>query len=158
MGNEHLVYLSLGSNLKPEENIQKAIDLLSDTTNIVDISNTWQTPAVGSSGPDFLNAAISVRTDCSVDRLKFEVLQPVENQLGRQRTENKFAPRTIDIDILIYDDEVIDPEIWEFAHLAVPLAELIPEYKTCDSGKTLGETARALAHESNIRVRQDVIR
>jgi 2-amino-4-hydroxy-6-hydroxymethyldihydropteridine diphosphokinase len=61
----------------------------------------------------------------------------LEAQLGRVRTEHKYSPRTIDIDILIYGEEILDPEIWSQPHLTVPLAELLPELKHPSSGEKI---------------------
>lgn len=128
MSNEgHLVYLGLGSNIQPDLYLPKAIRYLQHMLEVVQVSSIWQTPAVGMEGPDFLNVVIEVRTELNPEEIKKQVTQKIENELGRVRTEDKFAPRTIDIDLLIYDNQVLDEEIWDHAHLAVPLAELIPD-------------------------------
>ena len=91
------------------------------------VSSVWESPAVGSPGPNFLNVAIQVQSNLQPDALKHLVLRNVEAYLGRQRMKDKNAPRTIDIDIAILDGKVIDDQVWEQAHLAIPLAEIIPE-------------------------------
>lgn len=80
----------------------------------------------------------------------------MEREMGRVRTDDKFAPRTIDIDILVYDGEVIEPEIWEYAHLAVPVAELIPMLENVDNGMILSEVSERMQKEQAIKLRADV--
>jgi 2-amino-4-hydroxy-6-hydroxymethyldihydropteridine diphosphokinase len=79
---------------------------------IEEVAQTWETPAVGSRGPNFLNTAAAVRTQLPPELLKSLVLRRIERQLGRVRTANKNAPRTIDLDILVYEGQVLDPKVW----------------------------------------------
>ena len=99
-----------------------------ELVDVITISSVWQTPAVGFEGDVFLNAVALIETDLPPNDLKFQILRQIEAQLSRVRTEEKFAPRTIDIDILIYNDELTDEELWTQPHLAVPLAELYPTF------------------------------
>ncbi len=153
----HLVYLGLGSNISPQRNIPRAIQLIKEAVQVITISKIWNTPAVGTEGPNFLNAAIAVQTDLSPERLKSEVTRRIEDQLGRVRTEDKNAPRPIDIDILIYDHRLFDPQIWTLVHLAVPLAELVPSYIHPETGETLAQTAQRLLVETPIIEWGDVL-
>lgn len=153
------VYLGLGSNIHPRENLPKAVNLLAqnDLVHVEAVSTAWDTPAVGSEGPDFLNAAVQICTPLSIDGLKDHVIRRIEHQLGRVRTADKNAPRTIDVDILIYNGEVIEPLIWEYAFLAVPLAELLHGYAHPKSGKSLGYIAAQLTKETRIEPRPEVL-
>ena len=103
------VYLGLGSNIAPQENLPKALERPAQAVTILAVSPTWQTPAVGSPGPDFFNAAVSLRTALSREELKTRVIRPTKDELGRIRTVDKNAPRTIDIDILVDNGELIEP-------------------------------------------------
>jgi 2-amino-4-hydroxy-6-hydroxymethyldihydropteridine diphosphokinase len=149
---QFLVYLSLGSNIEPETNLPLAIQKLKTFFPLVAISSTWRTTAVGFEGDDFLNAAVLIKTGLSPSVLENEVLKPLEALLGRIRTEEKFSPRTIDIDILLYQDQLIDKELWSQPHLAVPLAELIPNYLREETGETLEEVAQRLQSTSQIQI------
>jgi 2-amino-4-hydroxy-6-hydroxymethyldihydropteridine diphosphokinase len=131
------VYLALGSNIRPERFIKLAVEELRKRFPVKAVSSVWQSPAEGFNGADFLNAVVHIQTDLSSVSLKYRVLRPLEAQLGRVRTEHKYSPRTIDIDILLFGDRILDPEIWEQPHLAVPLAELLPDLDRPDNGKTL---------------------
>lgn len=147
----HQAYINLGSNISPRENLARAIALLREAANVGTISSIWETPPAGGEGPNFLNVVVLVYTQMSADELKYRILRPIEAQLGRVRTGNPYEPRSIDLDILIYDDKVIDDELWRHAHHAVPLAELIPEFIHPISGETLGQIARRLAVVTPIR-------
>ena len=59
--------------------------------------------------------------------MKSEILRPLEAELGRLRSEDKYADRTIDLDIVVFDGHPLDRGLWMYAHLAVPMAELLPE-------------------------------
>jgi len=99
------VYLILGSNIDPETNLPQAIKILNQVLGVAAQSSIWRTPAVGFEGEDFLNAVVLIYTCISANTLKNEVLRPLEALLGRVRSEEKFSPRAIDIDILLYQDE-----------------------------------------------------
>jgi 2-amino-4-hydroxy-6-hydroxymethyldihydropteridine diphosphokinase len=135
------VILGLGSNIAPEKNLPKALQKLSRYARIAAVSSLWKTAAVGSSGPAFLNAAVQITIAADLNYLKMEILSVIETSLGRVRVADKNAARTIDLDILVFNQEVIDKNIFRFDHLILPLAELIPELKDKDSRKTLAELA-----------------
>lgn len=151
------VFLGLGSNIQAEQNLSRAISLLKQVVQIDAISTTYHTPSVGTPGPDFLNAAVLIRTRLSSQTLKENVIRKIETQLGRKRTHDKNAPRTIDIDILIFDNQVIEPEIWLRAHLAVPLSELVPNLCNPDSGESLQCAAERLSQQTRIKARPEVL-
>jgi 2-amino-4-hydroxy-6-hydroxymethyldihydropteridine diphosphokinase len=142
---EHCVYLELGSNIDPEHNLPLAIEILRQLVTVDQVSSVWETPAVGSSGPNFLNLAIQIRSSLPPDALKYLILRNIEAQLGRTRTEDKNAPRTIDIDIIIADGKVVDHQLWQCAYVAIPLAELIPELMDEDVGESLKQISARLA-------------
>lgn len=146
-GNEHIVHLGLGSNIEPERHMPLAIAALRERLDVCCVSGVWQFPAVGSEGPDFLNAALTIATNLPAEALRTQVLHPLEAELGRQRTADKFAPRSMDIDILVYGDQVLDFEIWTRAHLAIPLAECAPELVEPRSGLNLRQIAADLGRE-----------
>lgn len=146
----HTAYVGLGSNVEPEKNLPRAIRVLAEKTDLVVVSSVWLAPAVGNPAPDFLNAAAKIRTPLSANELKEKILRPMEAQLGRQRGPDKFAPRPIDLDIVIFDEECLDADLWELAHLAVPLAAIYPNYFNATTGEMLQETANRLETKSKI--------
>ena len=142
------VFISLGSNIDPETNIRKALEALARHVRITGISTITRTLAIGRPGqPDFLNAVVQAETKMPPRELKFSGLRQIEAELGRKRTEDKFAPRPIDLDLLIYDDFVIDepdlkipdPDIYCRAFLAAGIAELAPDLVLPDTGRLIGQ-------------------
>jgi 2-amino-4-hydroxy-6-hydroxymethyldihydropteridine diphosphokinase len=112
---------------------------------VIAVSSAWETPAVGDPAPDFINAAALIRTTLSIEALKSQVIRKIEAQLGRIRTADETAPRPIDIDILVDDGRVMDPEIWSQAYLAVPVAELLPDLRDPNTGEPVSQAAECLA-------------
>lgn len=153
---EHQACLLLGSNIQPEKNLTLGLNLLRNMVTIVRLSSVWETPSVGSSGPDFLNLAALITTSLKANELKAQVLRTLEKQLGRVRSANKNAPRTFDIDIILFDGQLLDPNLWVYAHRAVPVAEIMPDYLS-SRGDTLKDAASELAKSTLIHLRQDVL-
>lgn len=151
----HQVCLLLGSNIQPEENILLAIEHLKHSVHILKISSVWQSPSVGFAGPDFLNLAVLAATPLTAAELKEQVLRPLEDRLGRVRTADKNAPRTMDIDIILFDGAELDPILWQYAFRAVPVAELLPEYRS-KNGNLLKDAAAELSKGTPLRPRPDV--
>ena len=141
----HHACLLLGSNIQPEQNLPRALKLLRQHVVVEKASGIWETSPVGSQGPDFLNMAVLVETSLNRRYLKMDVLRRLEAQLGRVRTQNKYAARTIDIDIITWDALVVEPDAWKFAHVAAPVAELLPHLRSDETGETLEQAARRLA-------------
>ncbi len=149
--------LSLGSNIDKERNLATAVRLLAEVVRVTAVSSAYETDPVGNPSQErFLNAAVLVETPLSADALKREVLRPIEDHLGRRRTADKNAPRTIDIDIAIFNDAIQNPEVLTRPHAAVPLAEIAPDFRPASSGKTLAEAAVALP-QAGVRRRPDLI-
>jgi 2-amino-4-hydroxy-6-hydroxymethyldihydropteridine diphosphokinase len=152
---EHQACLLVGSNIQPERNLRLGLDLLKQQVTLLRTSSVWETASVGSGGPDFLNLAVLVTTLMEARQLKDRVLHPLEAQLGRVRSRNKNAPRTIDFDIILFDGRQLDPSLFRYAHRAVPVSQLLPDYRS-EQGETLLEAAARLAKETFIRLRPDV--
>lgn len=145
------VFVSVGSNIDPVENVRKALRLLHEHIPIKAISIFYRTEPEGRPDqPVFYNGVVEIETDISPLDLKWSVLRKIEDELGRVRSEDKYAPRTIDLDVIIYGDEVIsnddllvpDPQISERPFLAVPLYELTPDLVLPDTGIPLEKIAR----------------
>lgn len=153
----HQIYLSLGSNIDAENNLPKAIELLRKVGNINAISSVWETKSVGFDGPNFLNLCTLFLTDLLPYELKEQVIRPIEAELGRIRYADKNAPRTIDIDILLFNQSPLNTEFWDFAFVAVPLAELIPDFEHPIRREKLFRVAEQLQGQVWTVKREDVI-
>ena len=148
--------LLLGSNIQPEHNLPRAVAFLNRRFGIQAVSSVWESPAVGSDGPNFLNAAILLESNLSPQAMKDFVLRPLEASLGRVRSHDKNAPRTIDLDVVIWGNQTWDADIWRHAHAAVPAAELLPDLRQEETGKTLAHVARNFRKEAKIYLRPEI--
>jgi 2-amino-4-hydroxy-6-hydroxymethyldihydropteridine diphosphokinase len=144
------VYIGIGSNIDPESNIPAALRMLGEAVKIVRISTFYRTPSLGSPGsPEFYNGVVAVETSIAPRELKFAVLRRIEESLGRVRGPDKFAPRPIDLDIIVYGDLQVDevdlvipdPEITKRAFIAVPLVDLDPAMTLPGSGVRIADLA-----------------
>lgn len=128
-----LIYLSLGSNVEAQRNIEAAMDALADTFGELMISSVYESEAVGFDGDSFYNLVVGIHSDLGVGELS-KILKTIEDQQGRDRSAPKFGARSLDIDILTVDDRVgvIDgvsiprDEILKNAFVLQPLAEIAP--------------------------------
>ena len=127
------VYIALGSNMTgPHDQLDRALKSLSSIpeVQIVAVSDRYQTPAIGPSQPDYINAAAQLMTSLSPESL-LDTLQSIEQQQERVRTV-RWGPRTLDLDILLYDNIVQDtqrltiphPRMAERAFVLLPLADI----------------------------------
>ncbi len=116
----------LGSNIQPGTNLHKAVQLLSQHVRILKFSSVWKSKSIGYDGPDFLNAAVLILTNQNQIELNQNILKNIEDSLGRKRSANKNAPRTIDLDIEIFNDQEVNPKFWEYAYSVFPISEILP--------------------------------
>jgi len=154
---EHPACLGLGSNCDPAFHLPRALSALrrASWVAVEAVSTAWQSPAVGSDGPDYLNAALLVTTRLPAPELRSR-LKRLENALGRTHGGEPSGPVTIDIDILTFDGSVLSPDLWTLAYRCVPAAELRPDLTSPLSGQTLAQAARRLALATRIEPRPDV--
>lgn len=140
------VYLGIGSNVDAEENIRTGLEELRQQFGELKLSPIYRSRAVGFEGNDFLNLVACVVTELQPLQLK-RWLNELENRYGRVRDVAKFSDRTLDVDILLYDDlylrlpELSLPrgEILHFAHVLKPLADLAPTLRHPVNHKTIAE-------------------
>ena len=119
--------ISFGSNINPEANILKAKEILGQRYSIIRESSFTYTRPIGlTNQPDFLNGAVLIQTDLTSDLLK-KSLTEIENTLGRDRTTPKFGPRTIDLDIVVWNNQVIDQDFYLRPFLRDAVLEILPD-------------------------------
>jgi 2-amino-4-hydroxy-6-hydroxymethyldihydropteridine diphosphokinase len=139
-------FVGMGANLGPREvTLLRAVDLLGalPRVDVLEVSGLRQTAPVGNvDQPEFLNGAVAVETSLSPREL-LDALLSVERELGRVRDGTQWGPRTIDLDLLVYGDEIVDepelrvphPHLHERRFALEPLAELDPELEIPGRGK-----------------------
>jgi 2-amino-4-hydroxy-6-hydroxymethyldihydropteridine diphosphokinase len=157
MIDSHPAYLSLGSNIQPEANLVRAMELLGRYGRIEKNSSAWESESVGAEGPNYLNACVLLVTPLSQVELKKQALLPIESELGRKRSGDKFAPRTIDIDIVVFDGRPCDDKYWEQAFVVVPLAEIHPDYQNPLTQESIVQTATRLRQHVWMETRPKVL-
>lgn len=154
----------MGSNIEPVANLHRGVDRLSDLGVVVRVSQVYASKAIGPEGqPDFLNAAVLLETALPLEEVRHR-LRRIEAELGRVRSANRFAPRPIDLDLILFDEVVIrdaelrlpDPELLDRAYLAVTIAELDPGLAHPVTGETLAEIAGRLRAGAALTPRPDV--
>jgi 2-amino-4-hydroxy-6-hydroxymethyldihydropteridine diphosphokinase len=137
-------YLSLGSNQQPEANLRSALAALRARFGDVVASVVYRFPAVGFDGPDFLNAAAVIESDLDPFALN-DWLHALEDAHGRDRSGPRFGDRPLDIDIVFYDDLVLEGaghlqlprDELKHAFVLKPLADIAPDFVDPRSGRTL---------------------
>ena len=139
-------WLSIGSNQDRETSIRGAVTDLRSAFGALVLSKVYESPAEGFAGAPFLNLVAGIETDRSVAEID-RILRGIEDTHGRIRGPNKFAPRTLDIDLLTYGDmvgtldgrELPRDEILRYAFVLGPLAEVAPDEALPGTGRTYRE-------------------
>jgi 2-amino-4-hydroxy-6-hydroxymethyldihydropteridine diphosphokinase len=152
----HRAYLSLGSNIEPEKNLRAAIAELRARFGALIVSPVYRSAAVGFDGPDFLNLAVGLDTE--LDAVALDAwLHALEDRHGRRRDQPRYASRTLDVDIVLFDEAIVDgpghlriprPELGE-AFVCVPLADIAPAARDPETGLAVAEI-RAHADASRL--------
>ena len=126
-----LTIIAFGSNISPEDNIKKGLRLLKEAVRIDALSDFYRThPAGNRVQPDYINGQCRAETELSFDCLK-EKLREIEKLCGRERDmKDKYSSRTLDLDILLFGEELTDPEeLRERDFLKICLEEIAPEIR-----------------------------
>jgi len=144
------VFISVGSNVEPEENLRLACAELRRRFGGLEVSSVYRNPPVGFSGEDFLNLVAVFETERSPAEVITE-LEEIHDLAGRQRGGERFGPRTLDLDLLLYDDLVTDgppvtlprEDVLKYDFVLGPMAELAPELVHPVEGRSLAELWQA---------------
>jgi len=151
-------FVLLGSNIEREKNLPAAVQLLRRRCHIRKVSSVYETVPVGlEEQPCFWNAAVMLETEMTASQLKSEVLAEIERDLCRVRTEDPNAPRTIDVDITLFNRDsfdldathhIPDPDLLKYPHIAVPIAEVAPKMKHPETYEQMQDIACRLLQEA----------
>ena len=149
------VYLSLGSNLQPQRYLRAALDELRARFGAIEVSPAYRSKAVGFDGPDFVNLAVGLDTELAPEALN-EWLHALEDRHGRRRDVPRYSDRTLDVDIVLYDDLVrqgaghLDIPRKELQHAFVlrPIADIAPGLRHPVDGRSMAELWAAFPAES----------
>jgi dihydroneopterin aldolase/2-amino-4-hydroxy-6-hydroxymethyldihydropteridine diphosphokinase len=149
-------FVAVGSNIEPERNIARALQMLQRSVTVEATSTFYRTAALGRpEQDDFLNGVWQVRSGRGALELKRDILREVERRLGRVRDEDRYAARPIDLDLILHGEAVVDepglripdPEITVRAFIAVPLLELRPGLVVPGNREPLSSIPAARRHE-----------
>ncbi len=146
------VYVSLGSNVDRETNIQKSIMAMRRKFGELKLSPVYSSAAVGFDGDDFLNLVVGMEPALTLQQVVAR-LRSIEDELGRDRNQPRYSPRPIDLDILLFDNLILDEdgiqiprhEILRNAFVLKPLQDLAPQLRHPQCGKCFTELWRDMA-------------
>jgi len=149
------VYVSLGSNVEPKTNIQKAVRAMRNAFGELSLSPVYQSAAVGFEGDDFLNLVVGFKSDDSVNNV-VAIFRSIEDGLGRDRSQSRYSPRPIDLDILLFGDLVMDEpgiqiprrDIVKQAFVLRPLQDIAGESRHPQTGQSYAELWLEMAPEA----------
>jgi 2-amino-4-hydroxy-6-hydroxymethyldihydropteridine diphosphokinase len=150
------VFVAAGSNVEPVANLRRALDALHAEFAPLTLSRAYRNAAVGFSGEDFVNLVLGFATPLDVDAV-IERLHAAEAACGRERDAPKWAPRAMDLDILLYGDLVCDrpglklprPDLVRRPYMLGPMAEIAPEVRHPTLGLTMGELWRRFDRDAH---------
>ena len=140
------VFAGLGSNIDPENNLHLGVRELRARYGDLQLSAVYRSKAVGFDGDDFLNLVVRFESDAP-PRAICEEIEQIHKLAGRDRNDGKWASRALDIDLLLYDDLIVDEkpvriprkDVLEFSFVLRPLAELAPELRHPVTGRRMQE-------------------
>ncbi len=158
------VYLGLGSNIDPEDNLRLGIQELRRCFGDLSLSSVYESKAVGFEGADFLNMVVGFRTSDTPRQLQ-DRIESIHDLSGRNRLSDRFSSRPLDIDLLLYDDLVLEAQglrlprcdVLQFSFVLRPLAELVPDLVHPVTGRTMSDHWQAFDAASHPLRRVDVI-
>lgn len=121
----NIVIIGIGSNLKADFNIPKMLGILKSNVEVLKVSTMLITKPIGIvDQPDYTNGAVKIATDLNMEELT-KLLKSIEDQMGRDRSTPKFGPRNIDLDIAVWNGEIVDKDYYTRDFLQKSVGELL---------------------------------
>lgn len=150
------VYLGLGSNIDAEHNLRVGVHELRRRFGKLELSRVYRSAAVGFEGDDFMNMVIGIQTIDSPANIHRQI-EAIHNKAGRQRGTAKISSRPLDIDLLLYNDLILDEppvrlprsDILEYSFVLRPIAELAPKLVHPVTGQSMSQHWQAFDQESH---------
>ncbi|MBU1699161.1 MAG: 2-amino-4-hydroxy-6-hydroxymethyldihydropteridine diphosphokinase [Candidatus Eisenbacteria bacterium] len=158
-------FISIGSNIEPARYLTAAIARIGDVGRPIRVSRVYQNAALSPTPqPDYLNAAVLLETEGAPEEIRTK-LKSIEVALGRRRSADRYAPRIIDLDLCLLGSIILktpawtlpDPELLERAYLAVPMAEVAPDFIHPLTGEPLRLIAARLEPAGQLTLRPDLV-
>ncbi|KAA3605633.1 MAG: 2-amino-4-hydroxy-6-hydroxymethyldihydropteridine diphosphokinase [Candidatus Scalindua sp. AMX11] len=149
-------YVSVGSNIHPEDNIKSALTMLRRQVTITGISTFYRTkPLLGRRQADYLNGVWQIQVSMTAQDLTFKILKQIEMDLHRIKTADRYTSRTIDLDLLLYGDHILkdrditipNQDIYTRPFIAFPLFELDPNLTLPDTNTPISILLNSLSKE-----------
>jgi 2-amino-4-hydroxy-6-hydroxymethyldihydropteridine diphosphokinase len=158
------VFLGLGSNVEPHQNLRLAISELQRRYGPLDISSVYENAAVGFEGSNFLNLVVRLNSDESPADMHSQI-ESIHDMAGRDRSKVKYISRPLDIDLLLYDDLVLDEppitlprgDVLEYSFVLRPLQELDPELVHPVTGLTMTEHWQQFDQKEHLLLLSDLV-
>ncbi len=155
------VFIGIGANIQPRENINKALALLEQHLHAIDCSPAYQNAAIGFVGPPFINLVVRFLTHLRAVKVQ-TILKQIEHRCGRTTGAERFASRTMDLDLLLYGDCIIDHnsiqvprhEILQHAYVLKPLSDLNPHGLHPLTGECYIDLWRAMREHEHTSLQQ----
>lgn len=152
------IYIGIGTNIDRERNLRSGVRRLRETFGELDLSTVYETEAVGFEGDNFYNMVAGADTELSPEMV-YDLLHEIEYEYGRERSQPRYSSRTLDLDLLLYDDRVMQTDkfelprydVDEYPFVLAPLAELDGTRRHPVHGKTFAELWYAY-DKSNLRM------
>lgn len=139
------VFVGIGSNVEPERHIRTAVHLLRERFGAVRVSPVYRNPAVGFDGDDFFNLVAGFGSEAGFEQVH-TILEQIEAACGRVRGGPRYAPRTLDIDLLLYGDLVHEnapilprKDLLRYAFVLKPITDIAPDHRHPLTGRSFAE-------------------
>jgi 2-amino-4-hydroxy-6-hydroxymethyldihydropteridine diphosphokinase len=165
MINENTIFLGIGSNINKKLNVKSCLNYFNSSFKYCQISPIYQSHSYGFAGNDFYNLVVEIKSHFDIVSLK-KWLVLLEDMHGRDRQQIRYSNRTLDIDILFFNEDILDeggitiprPEILTQTYVLKPLVDLVPNMIHPKTGQTLNDHWQKLQKKESINLNRIKLR